>query len=46
MILLAIIVIIHNYLGFAEDDGIYSPHGKSNTWGIDEGNMFHFLVVP
>jgi hypothetical protein len=44
-----------NPIGFAEDDWeIYRKsmgnpilRGKSNTWGIDEGNMFfYFLVVP
>ena len=44
-----------NPIGFAEDDWeIYRKsmgnpilRGKSNTWGIDEANMFFFfLVVP
>ena len=26
--------------GFAEGDGIDFLHGKSNTWGIDEGHIF------
>ena len=31
----------------AEGDGLDFLHGKSNTWGIDEGHIFHyFLVVP
>jgi hypothetical protein len=34
-------------LGFAEKNVFHSfPNGKSTTWGIDDGKMFYFLVVP
>ena len=37
----------HPILGFAEDDFFFHfLHGTSNTWGIDEGNIDYFLVVP
>ena len=36
----------HPILGFAEDDFFHFLHATSNTWGIDEGNIDYFLVVP